>query len=571
MAWVVTAFNLAIALAAVPAARLATRRPAGQVCAGGLVLFACASAACALAPSLAFLVGARAVQGIGGAAAVCAALELLPELAGGERRAVRVWAAAGVAGAALGPAIGGLLTQLISWQSIFVAQVPLALIPVDRRRRPRRAARRGGARACRTSPPTSRSACSRPGSPRCCSCSCCCSSRAGAWRRSRPPLPSRRCRPRRSPSGRSSGALPARARARRPARCSGAGGVAALGLLPGAGWAWTLAPQLLVGAGLALSLGALTEAALAGRSPAAIHGGWTIASRHAGVVLGLVLLTPVFVGDLDKQRERATQKGAELVLDARVDALTQGRSGAADRERHPARAGPPARHPPLVRRGRTRASASGRSCGKLEGQLNDQLDRAATSSFERSFLFAAALAGLALIPIALTRGRDAVRPRCQSLATLACSAALAASVPRPISRWAAAPTSPRPCAIRAPSAAWRDPGGLQAVAEQIALSALDGAACHFGVSRETLTLALATLELARALRARAPHRQRRARERRAPRPRALGRRRRESRRDQRLARDGVLRFGAEHVPVEQMADLVDALLAGRQGGRVLDF
>jgi hypothetical protein len=39
----------------------------------------------------------------------------------------------------------------------------------------------------------------------------------------------------------------------------------------------------------------------------------------------------------------------------------------------------------------------------LERKLNDQLDRAATSSFERSFLFAALLAGLALIPIALTR------------------------------------------------------------------------------------------------------------------------------------------------------------------------
>ncbi|MDX6630328.1 MAG: hypothetical protein QOH00_2574, partial [Gaiellales bacterium] len=129
VAWVVTAFNLAIALAAIPAARLATRRPAGQVCAGGLVLFAAASAACALAPSLGFLIAARAVQGAGGAAAVCAALEVLPALAGGERRAVRVWAAAGVAGAALGPAVGGLLTQLISRQSIFVAQVPLALIP----------------------------------------------------------------------------------------------------------------------------------------------------------------------------------------------------------------------------------------------------------------------------------------------------------------------------------------------------------------------------------------------------------------------------------------------------------
>ncbi len=51
------------------------------------------------------------------------------------------------------------------------------------------------------------------------------------------------------------------------------------------------------------------------------------------------------------------------------------------------------------------------------------------------------------------------------------------------------PSSVRnPCAERS----WRDPGGVQAVAEQIALSALDGAACHFGVSRETLTLALAS-------------------------------------------------------------------------------
>ena len=182
----------------------------------------------------------------------------------------------------------------------------------------------------------------------------------------------------------------------------GAGGVAGLGLLPGAGWAWTLAPQLLVGAGLALSLGALTEAALAGRSPAAIHGGVTIASRHAGVVLGLVLLTPVFVGDLDKQRDRATQKGAELVLDARIDALTKvdlAQRIASDIKREPGRL-------PDINRSFAAVSVSDRErpqMRKLHGQLNDQLDRAATSSFERSFLFAALLAGSALVPIALTR------------------------------------------------------------------------------------------------------------------------------------------------------------------------
>jgi MFS family permease len=401
VAWVVTAFNLAIAISAVPAARLATRRPAGQVCAGGLVLFASASAACALAPSLGFLIGARVVQGVGGAAAVCAALELLPEIAGGERRAVRVWAAAGVAGAALGPAIGGLLTQLISWQSIFVAQIPLALIPAV-------------VVFGRGAPVLAR----RAGVPHIAANIALGLLSAGlaavlfllvlllveGWRM--PPIAAAFAVTAMPVAALVAGPFERRVAGLRTRAAAGAllgaGGVAGLGLLPGAGWAWTLAPQLLVGAGLALSLGALTESALAGRSPAAIHGGVTIASRHAGVVLGLVLLTPVFVGDLDRQRERATQKGAELVLDAHIGALTKvdlARRIAADIKREPGR---------LPDIDRSFAAISVKSSERpqmqrLEAQLNDQLDRAATSSFERSFLFAALLAGLALVPIALSR------------------------------------------------------------------------------------------------------------------------------------------------------------------------
>ena len=406
MAWVVTAFNLAIALAAVPAARLATRRPAGQICAAGLVLFAAASAACALAPSLPFLIGARAVQGIGGAAAVCAALELLPTLRGRaqptpERSAVRIWAAAGVAGAALGPAIGGLLTQLISWQSIFVAQVPLALIPalvVFSRGAPVVAARAGLPHIAANVALGLLS--------------------AGlaavlfllvlllveGWRMS--PIAAAFAVTAMPVAALAVGPFEQRVASARTRAAAGtllgAGGVAALGLLPEAGWQWTLAPQVLVGAGLALSLGALTEAALAGRSPAAIHGGWTIAARHAGVVLGLVLLTPVFVGDLDKQRERATQKGAELVLDARVSALRKidlAQEIANDIKENPGRL-------PDINRSFDSVGSNDDDRAtllKLKAQLNDQLDRAATSSFERSFLFAALLAGLALIPIALTR------------------------------------------------------------------------------------------------------------------------------------------------------------------------
>ena len=111
-----------------------------------------------------------------------------------------------------------------------------------------------------------------------------------------------------------------------------------------------------------------------------------------------------------------------------------------------------------------------------------------------------------------------------------------------------------PCAERS----WRNPGSVQAVAEQIALSALDGAACHFGVSRETLTLALASSS-SRARFARQHHVDSRELE------NAVRRGLERSVADAQHAgaisgwRATLLRLGAEHVPVEQMADLVGVL------------
>ena len=106
------------------------------------------------------LLAARCVQAVGGAAAVCASLELLPSVVGSERRAATVWAASGALGAALGPGIGGLLTELISWQSIFLVQVPVALAAAPCcSARPGSSARASGSRpsssarrAARTSP-----------------------------------------------------------------------------------------------------------------------------------------------------------------------------------------------------------------------------------------------------------------------------------------------------------------------------------------------------------------------------------------------------------------------------------
>ncbi|HEX8689644.1 MAG TPA: MFS transporter, partial [Solirubrobacterales bacterium] len=125
--WVLISFNVVLALAAVPAAHVARRAGPGRTAAIGLAVFAGAGLACGLASELSTLIAARCVQALGGAAAVTAVLELLPASVGSERRAAAVWAAAGATGAALGPAVGGLLTELVSWQSIFLIQAPIAI------------------------------------------------------------------------------------------------------------------------------------------------------------------------------------------------------------------------------------------------------------------------------------------------------------------------------------------------------------------------------------------------------------------------------------------------------------
>src|SRR5205085_9892406 len=123
--WVLVAFNLVMAICAVPAAFAARRLGPARATVAGLGVFGAASLVCGIAPDLAVLIAARCVQAAGGAAAVCGALELLPAELGSERRAARVWAAAGAIGAAVGPATGGRLTELGSWESSFLVPVPM--------------------------------------------------------------------------------------------------------------------------------------------------------------------------------------------------------------------------------------------------------------------------------------------------------------------------------------------------------------------------------------------------------------------------------------------------------------
>jgi len=127
VAWVLISFNLVLGLAAVPSAVVFGRAQPRLLTAAGIAAFAGASAWCAWAGSIEVLVGARCVQALGGAFALIGCLELLVA-AYGERRGVATWISAGVAGTAIGPVAGGLLTQAFSWQAIFIVQVPCAAL-----------------------------------------------------------------------------------------------------------------------------------------------------------------------------------------------------------------------------------------------------------------------------------------------------------------------------------------------------------------------------------------------------------------------------------------------------------
>jgi MFS family permease len=407
--WVLVAFNLVLALAAVPAAVAGRRIGPARSAAVGLAVFAGASLACGVATSLATLIAARCVQAVGGAVAVTAALELLPAVTGSERRAAAVWAAAGATGAALGPGVGGALTELVSWQSIFLLQVPIALlagVPLL-----------GLARA-EAAPGTVERELRETGRPHLAAnlaLALVAAAIAAAlflvvllliegWRLS--PIGAAlvvTAMPIAALLGGRIAPLVPSARARAAAgSILVAGGLAGLGLMPKALVVLTLPPQALVGVGLSLVISALTETALAGRAPQAIHGGWTISARHAGVVVGLLALTPVFTADLREQRRNAIGAGTAVVLDAKVDPLLKVElaeriSDRLDEERGRVPVIDPAFDPPPEDPGDRRAVAT------LQSDFQDQLDRAATHAFSASFLIAAALALLALIPIAVGR------------------------------------------------------------------------------------------------------------------------------------------------------------------------
>jgi hypothetical protein len=173
--------------------------------------------------------------------------------------------------------------------------------------------------------------------------------------------------------------------------------------MPGASLGWTVPPQVLIGAGLGLTVSALTEVALRGRSSPALHGGWTIAARHAGVVVGLLLLTPVFTSDLEQNAKDARLAGTAKLIDAELRPLHKIDLGQAIADQIRKADG---RLPDIGPAFKANPPGPGEAAAqaRLRVALEDQIDRGATHAFSTSFLLAAVLALLALVPILTRRG-----------------------------------------------------------------------------------------------------------------------------------------------------------------------
>jgi EmrB/QacA subfamily drug resistance transporter len=132
--WTVNAYTLAFAVFLLTGAALGDRFGRRRMFAAGVALFTAASTAAALAPSIAALDAARAVQGLGGALVTPLTLTILSAAVPAEKRGLVLGAWGGISGLAVafGPLVGGAVVDGLAWQWIFWINVPfgLALVPL---------------------------------------------------------------------------------------------------------------------------------------------------------------------------------------------------------------------------------------------------------------------------------------------------------------------------------------------------------------------------------------------------------------------------------------------------------
>lgn len=478
VAAVIGVYTVVLAVALLPAWHLSQRIGYRTVGIAGFALFAAASVICAKSDTLQALLIGRGIQAIGGAAGLVAAFALLHA---SDRPQRSLWLGAAVLSAALGPALGGALTQLFDWRAIFEAQVPLALI---------------GVVACVLEPavPAEPDAAERTkfSIPAGAALAFVSAALTGVlfllilllvagWNEE--PLKAAAIVTA-LPIGALIGAQirGGESGTRAAAGCLlVAGGVLALAWIPNAEVWWTIPPQLLAGVGMGLSLPALGGELLPERT--AHDAAVLLTIRHAGIALALVLIAPIAANQLTTSIDDARLQGVALVLDAALppqDKLTLApellSSVNSQQPRNALKAAVAKNEGDF--QGQQRVAYD-----EMGARADDVLVAAVGDAFKPAFLITGALALLGALCLLL---------RTRFAAGLVAAAAVSVALPIGYA-YAHEDLAPAPVAIADPCVKrdLPDSGGVSGFLQDQALRVLDTTACKNGSSREELVLALA--------------------------------------------------------------------------------
>lgn len=494
VAAVIAVYTLVLALALLPAERLMRRVGASTLGAAGFVLFGLASAVCAGADALAPLLVARGVQALGGAAGLVAAFALID---GGGRAGRRHWLGAAVLSSAIGPALGGALTEAFDWRAIFIVQIPVAAVAaLAALRDPAVPAPEEQLTEVHVTAPI------RP-LPAIALALLSAALTAvlfllvlllvAGWAIS--PLAAAATvtiLPLAAPAGSRLGGPP-RQRAAAGSVLVG-GGVLALAWLPDANVAWTFLPQALAGVGMGMALPAFAGELLPERTPH--DAAWLLTIRHAGIALVLIAVAPLIAHQLDTTTERAKERGVALVLDAKLppqDKLELAPKLLSGVEAEQPRAG-------LQRALADNADMFDGDDRAVYDQLSERADETIVTAVGEAFRWAFVIAGACalLAALALLADRAPAVAKAAPASALLALTLLALAAP-PVYALAHSRIAPEPVTIANPcdDRDLPDSGGITGFLQDRALEVLDAGACRLRVSREELVLALADEDAAK--------------------------------------------------------------------------
>lgn len=485
VALVLGVYTAVLAIALIPAAWLCRRYGDAHVGAAGFALFCAASLGCGASNSLGLLLALRGVQALGGAGGLVAAFALLDGGRPGPGR--RMWVAASVFGIAVGPALGGALTQAFSWRAIFLAQAPIVL--------PGLLVALQVARTEVAQPDRDRASSSLPLRPAIALALLSASLTAviflvvlllvSGW--SIEPLAAALAVSVLPVAALVSSRLPGGSETRAIAGCLlVAGGVGCLALLPGASAWWTVIPQLLAGAGMGMALPALSGELIPERTRQ--DTARILSIRHAGIAIALASLAPLISANLTSTIDSAREQGTAAVLDARLPpedkiAIAPDLFGGLNTD------DPRGELQDSIDSAKTDLDpGQAGELTNLGNRLDDVVTGAVRTAFRPTFIVTAGLAliaALVLLSGALGAAALVARPAVAAAAIAALAAAAGYGI-------AYASTSRETVHIGDPCQDRQlpDTGGISGEIQNISLAALDRAACSFGSSREELLLAL---------------------------------------------------------------------------------